>query len=103
MVVDLALPRGVVLVLGNGTRVPVDLKHIANHPSYGRIFKVLIEADMVKLMPMIHAVDADRWPPGCTLQFPRLDGTLSDEWLQRVLNNSRILRRGRTSGIEYTK
>jgi hypothetical protein len=85
-------PRGFVLVLKGGQRVPVDLKYVEKRPIVGHVWRPVIEGKMLDLMPAIVQLDAEYWPPATHVLFPCWpESGLTVEWMQRVMANSPAL------------
>lgn len=105
-------PVNPVFVLSNGTRVGMDLRACGRRPTgngaYWHVWQPIIEGDLLKLMPMVVAMDADDWPAAAALTFPLFSGDrrLNSEWVQRIIQNSPCLQagaKGITGGKVYEK
>jgi hypothetical protein len=96
-------PVNPVFVLANGTRVPFDLRYTGFQGQW-RTWLPVIEGDVAKLLPMVHAVDAEYWPTGAALSLPSLESRqASHEWGKRVISNSPIFKRVFTGGREIRR
>ena len=96
-------PVNPAFVLSNGIRVPFDLRYQGPRPP-NFVWEPVIEGEVVKLMPMVVAIEADVWPPLAALLLPVLPGVkMSHEWVQRVLANSPCLRGAWALGKRWQK
>lgn len=86
-------PTNPVMVLANGIRVPLVLRHLGYGFGVGEVWQPVIEGDIEKLMPLLVALDADEWPSNTSVKFPGWSGG-TYEWAQRVLAASPILKGG---------
>lgn len=110
--VERVRPVKPVFVLGNGIRMPIELrfldkrmrKRLDGVMAMFYVFRPVIEGEVAKVMPMVHSIDADEWHPEAAILLPMMPTKeLNAAWSRRVLENSECLKTISVLGKTYRR